>query len=247
LGDHGAQFPRGKLSSYESGLRVPLIIRFPNNVATTNVRSELVSTLDLAPTILEAAGVAIPEELPGRSLLGLLRGELQSPRRYLFTEYHGHYPPLYFPQRTVRDARYKLIVNLLQDRPNPVAEVCSRLEHPSQPTYVAADEVAAAANAIQSAYQTWYDAPLLELYDLQSDPHEWRNLADDQALSDVKQRLLSELHHWQQRTADPLADPDKLRRLTAEHDAIATPYVRPAAFEWQYPKFLAPPPRVGDE
>jgi hypothetical protein len=76
------------------------------------------------------------------------------------------------------------------------------------------------------------------LYDLRSDPYEWQNRADDPALADVKARLLAELRRWQQQTADPLANPDKLARLTAEHDAIPKPYARLPNFQWQYPKYL---------
>ena len=63
-----------------------------------------------------------------------------------------------------------------------------------------------------------------ELYDLKTDPHEWRNRADDPALAEVKSRLLAELRRWQQQTSDPLSDPNKLTRLTAEHDALEKPY-----------------------
>ena len=55
-------------------------------------------------------------------MVPLLCDEAATWREYLFAEYHSHYPPIYFPQRTVRDARFKLIVNLLQDRVNPVAQ-----------------------------------------------------------------------------------------------------------------------------
>lgn len=91
---------------------------------------------------------------------------------------------------------------------------------------------------MRRAYETWHEAPPVELYDLRSDPHEWQNRADDPALADVKARLLAELHNWQKQTADPLANPDKLARLTAEHDAIPKPYVRPPNFQWQYPEYL---------
>jgi arylsulfatase A-like enzyme len=152
----------------------------------------------------------------------------------------GLYPPIYFPQRTVRDGRYKLIVNLLQDRANPVAEVCSQMDRPPRPPYVTARDVAAATDHVKQAYATWRDAPPLELYDLQTDPHEWRNRADDPALADVKTRLLSELRRWQKRTDDPLADRAKLAKLTAEHDAIEKLYRRPKDSRWKYTDYLAP-------
>jgi len=235
LGDHGAQFPRGKLASYESSLRVPLICRFPGHIPSGETRSELVGTVDLVPTVLEATAAQRPSRLAGRSLMPLMTKKNVNWREYLFSEYHGHYPPLYFPQRTVRDDHYKLIVNLLQDRPNPVADVCTAS---AQASYVSKADVAAAAPAVRQVYSTWSDAPPIELYDLESDPYEMRNRADDPQLATVKTRLLDALRQWQQRTQDPLADPQLLARLTAEHDAITKPYRRQKDFVWQYPTYL---------
>ncbi|MBG88996.1 MAG: sulfatase, partial [Verrucomicrobiales bacterium] len=243
LGDHGAQFPRGKLASYESSLHVPLIIRQPGQI-DPQVRNELVSTLDLLPTILHAVGGDITSELPGRSLLPLMKNGAAKPdtswRTYLFTEYHGHYPPLYFPQRTIRNDRYKLIVNLLQDRLNPVAQSYSGQENPRWGSYVTATDVAQAPRKIRQAYDTWMKAPPLELYDLKSDPHEWQNLADREDLRPIKEKLLAEFRRWQKDTADPLQHPALLQRLTAEHDALPTPYQKPKTSHWKYPTYLKP-------
>ena len=124
FGDHGADLLRGKRTSYEGGVRIPLIIDWPNHTENGNVSSELVSTLDLMPTLLEVAGVEIPSTLAGKSLTPLLRSrntDLRESnwRQYLFTEYHLHSAHNYFPQRTVRDSRYKLIENLQADEINP--------------------------------------------------------------------------------------------------------------------------------
>lgn len=243
LGDHGAQFPRGKLASYESSLHVPLIIRQPGKIKP-QVRNELVSTLDLLPTILHAIGGNIPSDVPGRSLLPLMNQGATKPdtpwRKYLFTEYHGHYPPLYFPQRTIRNDRYKLIVNLLQDRPNPVAQTCSGQENPRWVSYATATDVAKASPKIRQAYETWMNAPPLELYDLKTDPHEWQNLADNERLRPVKEELLARFRRWQKDTADPLQHRELLQKLTAEHDALPTPYKKPGASHWKYPIYLKP-------
>ena len=240
LGDHGAQFPRGKLASYESSLRIPLIIRSPEHFPAGDVRRQLVSTLDVVPTIYEAAGVQSSAELPGLSLMGLRTGADLTWRTYLHSEYHGHYPPLYFPQRTVRDERYKLIVNLLQDRNNPVAIACSWLDRPRHPPYVSRQEVTAAPQHVKNAYAVWREAPPVELYDLRVDPHEWHNRSEDPDFAGIRKRLLSELRRWQKSTSDPLADPAKLKLLTQEHDAIAKPYTREPSFRWKYPSYLMP-------
>jgi N-sulfoglucosamine sulfohydrolase len=242
LGDHGAQFPRGKLASYESSLRVPLIVRWPGAAKSGDVRRELVSTVDLLPTILAATKSETSDnqpspDLPGRSLLPLLEDKPTAWRDYLFSEYHAHYPPIYFPQRTVRDDRYKLILNLLADRENPVARTCTSM---AQVSYVSRDDVAAGSEPTQSAYATWLNPPAVELYDLEQDPYEFHNLADEPALANVQARLLRQLGVWRTETRDPLLEADKLQRLTAEHDALPRPYSRPQSVSWRYPDYLAP-------
>jgi len=119
LGDHGADMLRGKRTSYEGGVRVPLVIRWPNNAESTQVRHELVSTLDLMPTFLDVANAEPVAGLPGRSLRPLFRNEQTTWRKYLFTEFHLHSAHNFYPQRTVRNARYKLIQNLLPGQNNP--------------------------------------------------------------------------------------------------------------------------------
>jgi len=246
LSDHGAQFPRGKLASFESSLQVPLVLRWPGRIPRGQVRGELVATVDLLPTVLEAAGIQGPARLAGTSLLPLAAGGDGPWRKHLFAEYHAHVPPLYFPQRTVRDDRYKLIVNLLADRPNPVAAAYSHAEQPPYPSYVTPTEVARGAEEVRRAYAAWSDAAPIELYDLQTDPHEWRNRADDPELVNVKARLLGELAAWRAETGDPLVDEGKLAQLTAEHDAVAPHYQRPDSFEWKYPAYLQPADAVQD-
>jgi N-sulfoglucosamine sulfohydrolase len=236
LGDHGCQFPRGKLTCYEPGVRIPLVVRWPGAPAQSAGRRELVSTVDLMPTILEAAGVSAPDRLPGRSLAALARGERVAWREYLCTEYHSHIPPLYFPQRSVRDDRYKLILSLLHDRPNPVAPV-----YFSPKTWWAAaseEDVAAATKVTRAAVATWSEAKL-ELYDLRNDPYELRNGADERDMAATRKKLLDKLREWREETHDPLLDRDLLARLTAEQDAAAASYPKyEPDFAWKYAEYL---------
>ena len=236
LGDHGAQFARGKLTCYESGLRVPLVVRWPGVAKPGSVRRELVSTVDLLPTILQAARAEIPPGLAGRSLQPLVRGEAVAWRECLFAEYHSHYPPLYFPQRSVRDGRYKLIVNLMQDRPSPAAK-CYRSPDVWW-TNLTDQEVAAADERVRRAYDTWDNAPPEEIYDLEDDPHEFDNLAGKAEHAEVRERLRAALEAWQHETDDPLVDPEKLARLTREQDAVAADYRKNKAYTWRYHEYL---------
>ena len=237
LGDHGAQVARGKVTCYESGLRVPFIVRWPGKVKTGQARTELISAVDILPTVLEAAGISAPKGLAGRSLVPLLKDEKVAWRKYLFAERTTDSPHWHFPQRTVRDGRYKLIANLLQDRTNPVINGYRTKWKEGMPTEEA---LVKADLKIQEGYNAWEQAPVAELYDLKTDPYEFDNVADKPEYAAVKGRLLKALRDWQEETNDPLVDPEKLRRLTEEQDAaVGTNYRSNRKFKWRYLEYLA--------
>jgi N-sulfoglucosamine sulfohydrolase len=233
LGDHGADMLRGKRTSYEGGVRIPLLARWPAQAKAGQVRADLVSTVDLLPTVLEAAQVAPLPGLAGRSLLPLLRAEPTAWRRHLFTEFHTHAARTnYFPQRTVCSDRYKLIENLLPGTVNPGYEFTTN-------GHIAANVVAAIAAApphVRAAYERMRQPPRWELYDLQADPYEFRDLVGDPAHAGVLAELQQELARWRQDTADPLLDAGNLARLTQE---IATASKQEArALSWDYPYYF---------
>ena len=110
---------RGKRTCYEGGLRIPLLIRWPEKIAP-QVRHEMVSTIDLMPTLLAAAGLQSPVGLAGRDLQPLFAPGKAEWRKHYFAEYHTHAAaPNYFPQRSVRTERYKLIEKLLPGEVHP--------------------------------------------------------------------------------------------------------------------------------
>lgn len=214
IGDHGADQWRGKRTCYEGGVRVPMILRWPNRIEGGQVCRELVSTLDLMPTFLEAVGAAGPGVLSGRSLVPLLDDPSVEWRRYLFTEFHTHSAHNYFPQRAVRDERFKLIRNLMPGEVNPDYDFIAG-------KYYADHEntVASAPDPVRSAYLRMRQPPEYELYDLEADPQEWTNLADDPAQAEALARLKEALAEWRERTKDPLLQPENVRRLKGEIEA----------------------------
>lgn len=214
LGDHGADLLRGKRTCYEGGVRVPLIVRWPGRAKPNQVRHELISTLDLMPTLLAVADAERVNSLSGRSLLALLRDESTEWRRYLFTEYHLHSAHNFYPQRTVRDARYKLILNLMPGQTNPGYQFTLNRFFDDFPT-----AIESAPDHIQAAYHRMKTPPEYELYDLQNDPNEFHNLTADAEHTAVLRALKEQLAAWRVRTADPLLDSGNLKRLKAEVDA----------------------------
>lgn len=237
IGDHGAQFPRGKGTVYEPGLRVPMIVRWPGHSEAGQVRQELVSTLDLLPTALRAAGVKSKIELPGRALQSLLAGTAtDKTRRYIYGFTTGSFPGNCFVQHSVRDERFKLISS---PRPGTNNLIARSYLDPSHPYFV----VSGATNAdqaeiaphVRNAFDRWSRPPRYELYDLKSDPHEWHNLADDPQYAAVKTRLIKALTDMQQRTSDPFLDPANVEAFVSEQlKNRDLRYRRNKTFRWSY-------------
>ena len=235
LGDHGADILRGKRTSYEGGVKIPLIAAWPGRMKAGQVRRELVSTIDLMPTFLELAGVKNPPPLPGRSLIPMLRGESPDWREYLFTEYHLHSGHNYYPQRTVRGGRYKLIRNLLAGELNPgYAFTNNRFFDDGEVEQV----LAAAAPHVRAAYARLRIAPEYELYDLEQDAWEFRDLANDPQHAETLKRLKAELQGWRKRTADPLLESSNLSKLTAEVASRWTSGSYRKQMQWDYPEYF---------
>lgn len=245
LGDHGADILRGKRTCYEGGVRIPLIIRWPSRQHAGQVREELVSTIDLVPTLIEATGAEPIRGLPGLSLEPLVSGRDAEWREHLFTEYHLHSNHNYYPQRAVRDKRYKLIWNLMPGEENPGhAFTVNR--------FIGAEEMQQALDRaddqVSSAYALMASPPEFELYDLELDPYEFRNLAEIPEHESVLQDLRNRLLEWRQETDDAFLEPAYVRRLKAEVESTFKDgqYRRPDG--WSYNDYLSPdvPPWLKD-
>lgn len=207
VGDHGPDVTRGKMAVYESATRIPFLVKAPGSTLGQQ-REELVSTVDIFPTILEAAGQNPSESQPGRSLLPLTRPAAAPDwRPYLFTEFITHGPEHFYPRYAVRDARYKLIYNVLGgERENPLgtASYCSAWWEAMKPEYL--------HTPIRAVYDRVENPPQIELYDLQADPYEWNNLAEDPALAAVRDGLMLQIKTWREATSDPLLDPVEFKK-----------------------------------
>jgi N-sulfoglucosamine sulfohydrolase len=237
IGDHGAQFPRGKGTVYEAALRVPLIVRWPGQSQPGQVRHELVSTLDLLPTSLVAMGVKPSHDLPGRALQPLLKeGAAEDLQRYIYGFTTGSFPGNCFVQHSVRDERFKLISNPRAGTDNLISR--SYLDE-SHPYFVVSGatgaDQASVAPYVRDAFDRWSHPPRYELYDLENDPYEWRNLADDPQFAAAKVRLIKALTDMQERTRDPFLDPVNVEAFVAEQLANRDlRYRRKQDFRWSY-------------
>lgn len=195
-GDHGSGMPRGKRWLYESGLRVPLIVHVPERFQhlvegqyeAGGVSRRLVSFVDLAPTLLSLAGKKPPEQWQGNAFLGPYA---TAEPRYLFG-FRDRMDERYDMSRAVRDERFAYIRNFYPHRPQG-AYLDYMFQTPTTQVWKKLFD-AGELNDAQSFF--WKPKPSEELYDLEQDPHQIHNLADDPQYADVLQRMRGALRAW---------------------------------------------------
>ncbi|TFG73706.1 MAG: sulfatase [Anaerolineales bacterium] len=185
--DHGYAMPRAKCNLYDPGIAIALIMRYPERGWTGGRRiPAMISNIDVLPTLLDMLQITPPESVQGVSLLRALDGEMCEPRKTYFGEltYHDYYDP----KRCVRTDRYKLIANF---------STAPAFMDPSQTWRPLSDTVVPENRA--ASYH-----PSIELYDLESDPWELHNLADDNVWAEVQRSLMQSLYRHMVLTLDPL-------------------------------------------
>jgi arylsulfatase A-like enzyme len=218
-GDHGMPFPRIKSNIYDMGVRVPLVFRWGDYVTGKRSVNDFVSLTDLAATFLEAAGVDIPQQMTGKSLVPILlsdkEGWIDPVRDHVVFGKERHTPAQEspsmcgYPCRGIRTEEYLYIRNFDPER--WPAGVPDNATHPmtvfsdcdNGPTKTFLID-----NATDSAYRHFYELsfakrPAEELYNIKEDPDQLINLADNPEYREVKKRLHKRLHSILEATKDP--------------------------------------------
>ena len=203
--DHGAGLPRAKRWIYESGTHVPLIVRIPEKYRVgrqgkpNTVSDEFISLMDLGPTVLNLAGVEVPDYMHGRAFLG---ENLTESRKYIFT-IRDRMDERYDTIRAVRGRRYKYIRNFQSFKPWFQTINYMEQEH----TMKELRRLHAAGELHAAAEQFMVDSkPLEELYDLKNDPHEINNLIEktdsNPELKSALDELRGQQRNWMFSTRD---------------------------------------------
>jgi arylsulfatase A-like enzyme len=226
MGDHGRAMVRGKQWPYDSGLHVPLLIRWPNRFAAPEafkaggVEKELIASIDVAATTLAIAGVQPPLMMQGRVFLGESRAP---PRRYLFGG-RDRGDETVDRIRTVRDARYRYLRNFYPGRPFLQLNRYKEFTYPMIPLMRELH-----AEGKLTPVQARLLAPTRpeeELYDLEEDPYEINNLAEDPAYRDRLREMRLVLDAWILESNDQgrIPEPPEIpafweRRMSENYDA----------------------------
>ncbi|MBL8216348.1 MAG: sulfatase [Bryobacterales bacterium] len=202
--DNGWQMPRGLANCYDLGVRIPMAMRWPGRFNKSQTRDDFAVLADLAPTFLEAAGLAVPKQMTGRSLLGTYR----RPHVFLERERHANVRKgnLSYPVRGVRTRTHLYLRNLEPDRwPAGDPEFYWAVG-----PYGDVDGSASKELLLKTKPQPHFDLcfgkrPAEELYDLRTDPDQVKNIAGDPGNAKVKAELAGMVTRWMEQTGDPRA------------------------------------------
>ena len=222
FGDNGPPFPRAKTTLYDSGIATPLVIRWPGQARAGLVQTGQISTVDLVATTLEAVGLDVPGDVQGVSQLASLTDPLWTGRRFVFAERNWH--DFDDHSRAVRTRHYKYIRNALPQRAQETSA-----DSIVAPLFQRMRKMRDAGTLSREQMLLFRDPrPSEELYVLDADPWEFRNVAADPAYASVLSDMRSALDDWVQQTRDvppSKALPDEFDRETGKR--IRPPHPRP--------------------
>lgn len=195
ISDHGRAHIRCKQFLYDGGIRIPLIVRWPGNIEAEVVSDELVVGVDLTPTTLSLVELDIPNYVQGQIFLG---PDAES-RDAVFAA-RDRCDGTDDRIRCIRTSRYKLIRNYHPELPYMQFNGYKKLQYPLWTLIRILAEKGELSEAQQHFLQQ--TRPAEELYDLQTDPHEVNNLADDKRYDAVRNDLNRKLNAWIEATGD---------------------------------------------
>ena len=194
FGDHGRPHVRGKQWLYDGGLHVPLLVRWPGKIGPGTVDRRLVSLLDLMPTTLAAAGVAVPDRVQ------LVGADLMDPswqgHRRLFAA-RDRCGEAVDRIRSVRTRDFKYIRNFFPDIPYMQHSSYKRLQYPVDTLMRVLHDEGKWTSPMMAATR-----PKEELYDLRIDPNEMRNVADDPVYREQLEAMRNDVEAWIRETDD---------------------------------------------
>ena len=194
--DHGGPFPRHKRSLQETGIRVPLLVKFPANKHRGSDSNQLVSFIDFAPTVLSLAGIEPPDIMQGNALFGEYQSKEE--RKYLFAS-ADRFDEIKDRKRAVVSARWKYIRNYKTELPDALP-----LSYREQMPMMAEMRLLFKRGDLNENQEIWFRSPQEkeELYDLENDPYELNNLAGNKNQQDTMKHYSELLDRWINSTGD---------------------------------------------
>ncbi|MEM9983806.1 MAG: sulfatase/phosphatase domain-containing protein, partial [Bacteroidota bacterium] len=202
--DHGSQWPFGKWNLYDYSIRVPLVISWPGVVPQGQRTQAMVSWVDLLPTLIELVGGSYSDSLDGRSFTRIFKEPQADHRKFIFATHTGDGNKNEYPMRTVRDQRYQYIRNLRPEHFHTNHSDINRYDGAGA-YWNSWDSLAQVDPWAQFLIQQYQYRPAEELYDLDHDPLQQRNLVGVKAYENIHRSLSMKLDGWLTEQGDSLA------------------------------------------
>lgn len=186
--DHGEAYPRAKCTLYDPGIKTLLLMSWPNSniIQQNTLYNQMISNIDLLPTILDLIGAEVPLKVEGWSFFPLLKGQIDIFREEIYSEKTFH--EIYDPIRSIRTEKFKFIINFEKSR--NLYQIGMDVQQDALGKYM--------LELINKP------RPGEELYDLKNDPDERINLIDHLDYKDIILELKNRLFNWMKQTKDPI-------------------------------------------
>lgn len=199
LGEQGAQFPGAKWNLWDAGQRSAMIVRWPGTVSPGTVTDAIVQYEDITPTFVDIANGTPIAGLDGQSFRDVLTGKTTQARPFAYGIHNNisEGPP--FPIRSIRSTRYKLIRNLTAENPYAI-KFMNRKDVAYWDSWHKKAETS--PEALEKTERIAH-RPAVEFYDLQNDPDELRNLADERRYRKRIKQYEKALSAWMTAQGDP--------------------------------------------
>jgi arylsulfatase A-like enzyme len=202
--DQGSEWPHSKWTVYDTGIHVPFIAVWPGKIKPGSVCNAMISFVDMTPTFIDIAEGRQPDGIDGKSFVDVLLGKGETFRDYVYASHTRDGNMNVFPQRCVRDTRYKYVLNL----------------HPENTWTTHFTKVPGIPESHKQVWDTWVEKartdpqaaklldiiehhPAEELYDLQTDPYELNNIAGTPKAKPILRKMQRQLKKWMVSQNDP--------------------------------------------
>lgn len=207
LGEQGPKFPGGKWTLWDQGQKSSMIVKWNKKIEANSSADAIVQYEDVVPTLIDIAGGNPIEKLDGKSFLNVLKNSSASHRDYAYG-IHNNIPegPAY-PIRGIRSKRYKLVENLTPESEYKIKYTMNDNEKGA--VWASWEEKAKTSDKAKRLSERIVKRPAMEFYDLEEDPYELHNLANDPAYANMVKEYDNQLKQWMKEENDPGASADK--------------------------------------
>jgi arylsulfatase A-like enzyme len=197
MSDNGSPFPRCKTRVYDSGMKTPLVIFWPKGIQSKGSEpSGLISAIDIAPTVLELAGIDVPKEYQGKSFVPVLKDPSAEIRDLVFSEHNWHDYEAH--ERMARTKDFLYVLNARPNLPNG-----GPADSKVSPTQAALNEVRDKGQLTPAQADIFVvPRPAEELFDVKNDPIQLLNLASVLEYQEKLKEMRQLLKDWQEKTGD---------------------------------------------